>query len=277
MMDHRETRAKRRASAEIAPFGSWDTVILLAATAGTVLVNWLANLLRFGGQTTGSVSGAHPTLVTPAGYAFSIWGLIYVGLFAFAATALRDSGLDPQRRRRIFWSFLASSVLNAAWIVAWHLGLVTLSAVVIAALLASVLMIYTALDKHRAAASLRQRVTILVPISLYAAWLSVATVINITIAVRANGLTDMVLPSATWATLLLVVVTGLSLAVALPRRDVAWLGVATWALAAVGVARLGEPSAGLTLVAFSFAGLLALVGATMLVVRRRPATTPPPV
>jgi len=243
-------------------------VILLAATAGTVVVNWLANLLRFGGQTTGSVSGAHPTLVTPAGYAFSIWSLIYVGLFAFAALALGDPGLDLKQRRRIFWSYLGSSVLNATWIVAWHLGLVTLSAGVLAALLASVLVIYKTLDKHRAVASLRQRLTILVPISLYAAWLSVATVINITIAVRANGLEGMLFPSAIWAMLLLVVVTGLTLVVALPRRDFAWLGVATWALAAVGVARLGGPWGNLTIVAFSLAGLLGLVGATMVLARR---------
>jgi len=274
-VDHLETRAKRRES-KAGPLGTRDTVILLAATAGTVVVNWLANLLRFGGETTGSVSSAHSTLVTPAGYAFSIWSLIYVGLFAFAAQALRDPGLDQLQRRRIFWSYLGSSVLNATWIVVWHLGLVTLSAGVIAALLASVLVIYKALDRHRAVASLRQRATILVPISLYAAWLSVATVINITIAVRANGLTGMILPSETWATLLLVMVAGLTLVVALPRRDVAWLGVATWALAAVGVARLGEPSGSLTIVAFSFAGLLGLVGATMVVARRRPANTTTP-
>ncbi len=245
----------------------WVTVILLAATAGTVIVNWLANLLRFGGETTGSVSSAHPTLVTPAGYAFSIWSLIYVGLFAFAASGLRDSSLVLHRRRRIFWAYLVSSVLNATWIVAWHLGLVTLSAGVIAALLASVLVIYKTLDKHRAVASLRQRATLLVPISLYAAWLSVATVINITIAIRANGLADIGIPSASWATLLLVVVTGLTLAVALPRRDVAWLGVASWALTAIGVARLGEHSRILSLCAFTFAGLLAILGVTLLISR----------
>lgn len=253
--------------------GSWRTVVLLTATAGTVLVNWLANLLRFGGETTGSVSGAHPTLVTPAGYAFSIWSLIYVGLFAFSARALRDPGLDRHRRRRIFWAYLGSSLLNASWIVVWHLGMVTLSAGVIAALLASVVMIYKALDEHRTGAPLRQRLAILVPISLYAAWLSVATVINIAIAVRANGLGGMWVSSATWATVLLVVVTGLTLAVALPRRDVVWLGVAAWALTAVGVARLGESSGNLPFVAFALAGLLALAGAALLVARRPPAQT----
>lgn len=260
-------KANRQAPTGAAPSGSWETVILLASTAGTVVVNWLANLLRIGGETTGSVSRAHPTLVTPAGYAFSIWGLIYVGLFAFAAYGLRDPGLDPQRRR-IFWAYLASSVLNATWIVVWHLGLVTLAAGVIVALLASVLVIYKALDKHRAGASIRQRVTLLTPISLYAAWLSVATVINLTIAIRATGLAGTTFPSATWATLLLAVVAGLTLAVALPRRDVAWLGVVTWALIAVGVARLGAPSGSLPIFAFVFAGLLGLVGTTMLVVHR---------
>lgn len=270
-MDHSDANTTRRASRATRQAGPWDTLILLAATTATVIVNWLANMLRIGGETTGSVSGAHPTLVTPAGYAFSIWSVIYVGLFAFTARVMRDPGLDHQRRRRIFWSYLASSVLNATWIVVWHLGLVTLSAGVIAALLTSVLVIYKTLDEHRAVTSLRQRLTLLVPISLYAAWLSVATVINITIAIRANGLAGTLLPSATWAMLLLVVLAGLTLVVALPRRDVAWLAVATWALAAVGAARIGEQPGSLTIVAFTLAALLGLVGATLLQAQLRPA------
>lgn len=42
-----------------------------------VLVNVLANVIPIGGMTTGEISARLDVLFTPAGYVFSIWGLIY--------------------------------------------------------------------------------------------------------------------------------------------------------------------------------------------------------
>ena len=55
----------------------------IVALVVVVLVNALANGLPLGGQSTGEVSAKYESLFTPAGYAFAIWGLIYLALFAF--------------------------------------------------------------------------------------------------------------------------------------------------------------------------------------------------
>jgi len=49
----------------------------------TVIINYLSNTGIFNGETMATVSAKYQNLFTPAGYAFSIWGLIYLGLFGF--------------------------------------------------------------------------------------------------------------------------------------------------------------------------------------------------
>ncbi|MCA9929302.1 MAG: hypothetical protein KC419_12510, partial [Anaerolineales bacterium] len=46
-------------------------------------VNVLSNALPLNGRTAGEISDALPSYFTPAGYTFSIWLLIYIGLLGF--------------------------------------------------------------------------------------------------------------------------------------------------------------------------------------------------
>ena len=49
----------------------------------TVIINYLSNTGVFNNNTMASVSVRYQNLFTPAAYAFSIWGLIYLGVFGF--------------------------------------------------------------------------------------------------------------------------------------------------------------------------------------------------
>jgi len=50
----------------------------VAAFILTVVVNWMATSLPLNGQTPGAISDRFPVFFVPAGYVFSIWGLIYL-------------------------------------------------------------------------------------------------------------------------------------------------------------------------------------------------------
>lgn len=59
----------------------WSNII---AFVFTVIVNSLAgSTTLIGGVNTAQISDSNPTLVTPAGYVFAIWGIIYVLLGVF--------------------------------------------------------------------------------------------------------------------------------------------------------------------------------------------------
>jgi benzodiazapine receptor len=85
---------------------------------GVIAVNGAANALPINGLTTGAVSDLYPNLFTPAGFAFSIWGLIYSGLLAFLVRILITS--DTQLVSKLFPWFAINSLANMAWIFAWH-------------------------------------------------------------------------------------------------------------------------------------------------------------
>jgi translocator protein len=74
------------------------------ATIAVLTVNGLANALPFNDLTTGEVSDRFDVYFVPAGYVFSIWGLIYLGLIAFTVyQALPSQRENPRLRRIGYW------------------------------------------------------------------------------------------------------------------------------------------------------------------------------
>ena len=154
--------------------------VMWIAFAVMVACNVLFEALRLGGTTSAEVSGAVFAWFTPAGYVFAIWGVIYVALFAWLAYCTLG---EARRAWHPAWNLAAVSVafavscaLNVAWLVLFHLQLVAASMAVIVALWATVAVLYRAVRKG----TFETWPVALgwMPVSLYAAWLTVAVVAN---------------------------------------------------------------------------------------------------
>jgi len=65
-------------------------VLVVVSLLAVILINALANILPINGQTTGEISNRLPVLFTPAGYVFSIWGLIYALLIIWVIGLWRN-------------------------------------------------------------------------------------------------------------------------------------------------------------------------------------------
>ena len=87
----------------------------------------------------------------PAGYVFSIWGLIYLGLIAFAVYQALPSQRENPRLRSIGGLFALASVANITWIFLWHYEVFPATLVVMLVLLASLIGIYLRLGIGRRA------------------------------------------------------------------------------------------------------------------------------
>lgn len=112
------------------------------AYVAMVAVNFMANGLPINGRTTGDISGAYENLFAPAGFTFSIWGLIYLLLggyvfFLFTRNAQKIDGL----LQKINVPFIVTSVANAAWIFAWHYDFIGLSVLIMGVMLVSLIRI----------------------------------------------------------------------------------------------------------------------------------------
>jgi hypothetical protein len=233
-------------------------VVNVVGVIVTLIVNGLANALPLNGRTTASISDQFPVLFVPAGYVFAIWGVIYLGLIAFAVYQALPSQRTNPTLRRIGWLFAASCVANSLWIFLWHWELFPLTLLVMGALLLLLIAIYRGLDRDRAQATLAARWAVYVPFSLYLGWITVATIANATDLLSYLGWTGWPLNGEIWTVLLLLIATGIAGAVSLPRRDAAYLAVLVWAFVGIGVKQADTPLVATT------AGLMAVVVALIL-------------
>ncbi len=91
--------------------------------------------LPLNGVMTGEISDRFPILFVPAGYVFSIWGLIYLALVAFAIYTVTAKGRADERIDGIAGLFVAANLFNAVWIFLWHYQQFPLTLVAMAGLL----------------------------------------------------------------------------------------------------------------------------------------------
>ena len=238
----------------------WVNVL---AVVVTIAVNGLANALPINGQQTGEISDRFPVFFVPAGYVFSIWALIYLGLIAFAVyQALPAQRTNPRLQRVGYW-FALSCLANTVWILLWHYNLFPASLLVMLVLLASLVVIYLRLDVGRTAVGAAERWAVNVPFSIYLGWITVATVANATAVLYHLQWNGFGISPEIWAVLMILAATIICLAVILTRRDVAYSLVIIWALIGIAVKQGNRSQA----VAAMAVGMAVVIAVALIVVK----------
>jgi len=156
--------------------GRTASIAVIFSTVLMIFFNGLAAAGYVNDVTPAAVSGAYPTLLTPAGYAFSIWSLIYLGLIAFSI--FQALGANAERFRRVRWLYVITCLLNCTWIYFWHHDQVAICLGIIVALLATLILIMIRLC---ACATVAETWFMQAPFGTYAGWVTAATLVNLMI------------------------------------------------------------------------------------------------
>lgn len=217
-------------------------IVVVVSVLATIVVNTLANALPLNGLQTGEISDRFSIYFVPAGYVFSIWGVIYLGLLAYAIYQALPSQRNNVRLRDIAAPFLAASVANIAWIFLWHYERFPATLVAMGALLLSLIVIYLRLGTGRARTSAAERWAVRVPFSIYLGWITVATVANVTQVLYYIRWDGWGIAPEAWAGIMLGVAVVLAALMALTRRDVAYLAVLAWAFIGIAVKHEAAPT-----------------------------------
>jgi benzodiazapine receptor len=197
----------------------------------TVAVNGLAGSTTvLNGVSSADVSDMYPTLVTPAGFTFAIWGVIYTLLAVFVISQLLPRNRDKPFIAQVGMFFGLSSLFNICWLFLWHYNQISLSLILMFALLLSLILIYRRLDIGRAKTSVTERLCVHLPFSVYLGWISIATIANFSVALTAAEWDGFGVAPETWAVLIICVAVVLTLAMLLLRKDLAFSLVVVWAL-----------------------------------------------
>ncbi len=200
----------------------------------TLVVNYLANALPIGGLNTGELSALYPTLFTPAGFTFGIWGLIYLGLIAFTTyLAWGLSQADAKSTKVIQmigpW-FIVSCVANISWILMWHSQLISVSLVLMLLLWFSLYKIYSIVDQNWLEDSPNTTFAICIPFSIYWAWISVALIANTAVFLTNMGWGMFGQSPDFWTMIMLLVVGLVGMFVLWKEGDTPFVTVFLWAL-----------------------------------------------
>jgi hypothetical protein len=209
--------------------------VMILSLLLVLVVNILANSLPINGLTTGEISDRFPILFVPAGYVFSIWGIIYLALIAFAIYILTPKGLTNEKIDRIAWWFVAANLFNTAWILLWHYLQFTLTLIPILGLLVSLLVIYLKLEIGKSKRSWWEIVLVTAPFSIYLGWATVAVVANVTQVLYNLGYRGAPLSEPLWAALLILIATVLGVLMIFTRKEVLYPLVLTWAFIGIWV------------------------------------------
>jgi hypothetical protein len=203
----------------------------LAAFVAVVFVNVLAGSTTIiGGKTTAQVSDANPTLITPAGYVFSIWAVIYALLGVFVVFQALPSERGRDFRGKVGWLFIISSVLNVFWLFLWQFEHLIFSVIVMFLLLATLTLIYLRLEIGKSKVQLREKIAFHLPFSVYLGWITIASIANVAVALVSVGWDGFGISPETWAIIIAITALLIAILVVLTRKDIAYGLVVIWAL-----------------------------------------------
>ena len=201
------------------------------AIVGTLVVNTLSNLFPIDGNTVADLANGPlgGVLITPANYAFIIWGVIYVGLIAYAWYQSRRKQRGQLLIRRISACLIVACVAQIAWIYLFTLQLYWLSVVAMGLILLPLIAAYSELEEGQHQVERRRQRMVHGPISIYLAWISVATVVNIASAIYASGWQNLGLSGPVWTAIMIAIANLIAAIAVVQRRDVPFALVFIWA------------------------------------------------
>jgi hypothetical protein len=219
------------------------STLTLTAILGSIAVNSFSNKFPLNGVNIGNLSNTlfAPVQILPANYAFGIWGLIYIGLIAFGIYQFQPAQRRNPRLQRSGYLLVWASVAQCLWIYLFLARLFTLSTIAMLGILIPLMMMYRRLGIGQETVSRRSRWLIDIPISIYLGWISVATIVNVAIALYSLNGNAWGLPSSVWTVLMMIVSTIIAASVLTQGDDRAYALVIVWALIAIAIRQANIP------------------------------------
>lgn len=215
------------------------------------------------GSDVGGTANDNETIIQPAGFAFSMWGLIYILLFIwiiYLFFAKKDKSAITERLK--FWPII-NFLLNGVWIFVFTQGWLFASLIVIVALLYTLAEIFSSISETNYSWFDR------FPFSMYFAWVTLATIVNIFTWVTGNGIeTILGMGELTWTILVLIVAGLIGIAIAVFFKDWLYPLVLIWPL--IGIyAESGDVSTGLNITLLIVSIALVVVAIMVIVNKMR--------
>lgn len=212
----------------------------------TIVINYLSNTGIFNESTMASVSEKYENLFTPAGYAFSIWGLIYLGLLGFifyqSKVFIKNGSLEndevyeeEETVYQIGWLFVASCVANCFWVLTWLYDYTGISVLVMVLLLLFLFRIIINTGMELQDASFKKIALVWWPFSIYTGWITVALIANVAAYLTKLGWEGFT-SEVTWTIAMICLAGAINLFMTWTRNMREYALAGAWGIFAIAVA-----------------------------------------
>lgn len=223
-------------------------------------VNYVAEALKFNDTTVAELSRKYDNLFTPSSYAFAIWILIFLGLFAYCFYQIRNAFFRPEKADHIeqteYWFFIAN-ILTGCWVLAFVYEYTGISVLIMLGILFSLIKVILNTNMEKWDAPIGTIVFVWWPICIYAGWISVATIANISVFLTKINWNGFGLSEVVWTIAIIIVATIINLLMILRRNMREFAMVGAWALIAIYVRHNGD---------YNSIAYTALTGAILLII-----------
>ena len=205
------------------------------AFIGVITMNALANILPINGLNTGQVSGFYPNAFVPAGFTFSIWGIIYLMLLnytiAYTYYKLKPIQFEQVNKYldRINNFYLGTCILNMAWIIAWHYLQIEISVLIMLLFLSTLILLFLKSKTMMSQLTITQRLLLHTPFMVYFGWISVATIANITALLVAYQWNGFGLNEMYWSVIMIFIAFVLGIVMLKNHQNEGFAIVLVWA------------------------------------------------
>ncbi len=201
-------------------------------------VNGLSQSLRWNDTTIGEISDQYDNLFTPAGYAFSIWGLIFLMLVGYSIFQIRRAFFSKKESpfiEQTGWWLAIANVLNALWVVAFTYQYIGFSVIIMFGILVSLLQVIRKTNMERWDAPIEIIAFVWWPICIYSGWIAVASIANVSAFLVSIDMGGSELNQIVWTMVMLTVAVLVNVLMVWLRNMREFAGVAIWALIAIFV------------------------------------------
>lgn len=209
------------------------------ALIATIVVNYLSNSGLLNGETMSSISAKYQNLFTPAGYAFSIWGLIYLALLGFVIYFGPFTKQTEEKEKvveQIGWWFALSCIANSLWVFVWLYEYTLLTVLLMVFILFALFKIIQSCQFEIKKKDIKSTIFLRFPFYIYSGWISLALIANVAAYLKKIEWSGFGLSEITWTLVMLAIATFLNLFMIWKKKMHEYSLVAVWALVAIAVA-----------------------------------------
>ncbi len=221
-------------------------IVMALSIVLTIIVNALLEAIPLGGATSGEISDSYPSLFTPPGYVFAIWSVIYTLLIITMVYQALPSQRNASYLKWTAFFYAVGGIINTSWLTLFHLGygapeIYLFTPILIFSFLIIMLFTYIKMGIGVNEVPIREKLAVHIPISVYAGWVSLASIANTASALNVAVPGIPLAAQEIWTALVIIIALVITMLMLLLRRDFAYGLVVVWATIGISTRHLLTP------------------------------------